>query len=109
MMSQIKLVRDALNSIEGLTVYHYWHTKMSAPYCVWAEEGEGDSLHTGNHKSEQIITGSVDYYTKTEYDEYADLIQDALNSVENLGWYLSAVQYEDDVGLIHYTWSWQIA
>lgn len=109
MMLQIKLIRDALNSIEGLQVYHYWHSKMSAPYCVWAEEGEGESLSTGNHKSEQVITGSVDYFTKTEYDENVELIQYALNSVENLGWSLSSVQYEDDTGLIHFAWSWQIA
>ena len=108
MISQLTQIRDALTSIEGLTVYHYWHPRLNAPYCIWAEDGEGDSLHTGNHKSEQVITGTIDYFTKTDLDETVDLIQNALNTLENCGWMLSSVQYENDTNLIHYEWSFEI-
>ena len=38
-----------------------------------------------------------------------DNIQDALNEVENLGWNLDAVLYEDETGLIHFSWNWETA
>lgn len=108
MISQLKQIRDALTSIEGLKVYHYWRTQQQPPYCIWQEDGEGDSLHTNNHKSEQVISGTVDYFTLNEYDEMIEAIQTALNSLENCGWNLSAVQYEEDTNLVHYTWDWEI-
>lgn len=109
MIELLKKIRDALNEIEGLEVYHYWHKQMSAPYLVWAEEGEGDSLHTNNHKSEQIITGTLDYFTKTDYDPMVDRIQEKLNEIENLGWDLDTVLFEDDTNLIHFSWNFQIS
>lgn len=109
MMSLLTKIRDALTGIEGLAVYHYWHPRLEAPYCIWAEEGEGDSLHTGNHKSEQVITGTIDYYTKTDFDPMVDTIQETLNSIENLGWNLDTVIYEDETNLIHFSWNWEIA
>lgn len=109
MMSLLAKIRDALTGIEGLTVYHYWHPRLEAPYCIWAEEGEGDSLHTGNHKSEQVITGTIDYYTKTDFDPMVDTIQETLNTIENLGWNLDTVIYEDETNLIHFSWNWEIA
>lgn len=109
MMSKLIRIRDALNSIEGLKVYHYWRPRLEAPFCVWAEEGEGDSLWNDNHKKEQIITGTIDYFTKTEYDEMVDAIQNALDGVEVLGWNLDSVLYEEDSTLIHYSWNWEIA
>lgn len=109
MMSKLIKIRDALNSIQGLKVYHYWRPRLEAPFCVWAEEGEGDSLHTGNRKTEQVITGTIDYFTKTEYDEMVDAIQDALDQVECLGWELNSVLYEEENNLIHYSWDWEVA
>lgn len=109
MQSLLLKIKEALTSIDGLKVYHYWHTRMEAPFCVWAESAEGDSLWSSNHKKEQVITGTVDYYTKTEFDPIVDEIQNALNSVEVLGWNLDSVLYEDETTLIHYTWSWEIA
>ena len=109
MISQLIKIRDALTSIDGLAVYHYWHPRLQAPYCIWAEDGEGDSLWTSNHKKEQIITGTIDYYTKTDFDPMVDTIQEKLNEIENLGWSLASVMYEDETGLIHFSWDWSIA
>lgn len=105
---KLQKIRDALVSIDGLVVYHYWHPNLNAPYCIWAEDGEGDSLHTNNHKSEQVITGTIDYFTRTEFDDNFEKIQCALNNLENCGWMLNSVQYEDETNLIHYEWAFQI-
>lgn len=108
MNSKLMKIRDALTSIEGLKVYHYWRTRQQAPYCIWQEDGEGNSLHTNNHKTEQVISGTVDYFTLNEYDENIEAIQNALNSLENCGWSLTTVLYEEETNLIHYEWSWEI-
>ena len=104
MIASLIKVRDALTSIDGLSVYHYWRPNMSAPFCVWAEYGESSSLQANNHKREQAIGGYVDYFTLNEFDETVDSIQVVLNSVEGLGWSLESVQYEDETNLIHYQW-----
>ena len=109
MQEKLSKIKDALTSIENLKVYHYWHPRLEAPFCIWAEEGEGDSLWTSNHLQEQVITGTVDYFTKTELDPIVDDIQNALNGVENLGWKLDAVMYEDETNLIHYSWDFELA
>ena len=108
MMSKIKKIEELLTSIDGLKVYHYWHTRAKAPFCVWQENSEGESLHTDNHKAEQVISGSIDYYTLTEYDPCIETIQNKLNETENVGWVLNSVQYEDETNLIHYEWLFEV-
>ena len=60
------------------------------------------------YKGEQAITGTVDYFTLTEYDGNIEAIQLALNTVENLSWAINSVQYEEDTNLIHYEWRWSL-
>lgn len=108
MVAKLKKVQNTLTSIENLTVYHYWHPRLQAPYCIWAEDGEGNSIHANNHKAEQVISGTIDYFTKNEFDEMIDKIQNALNETEDLGWELLSVQYEDETNLIHYEWGFEV-
>ena len=105
--TKLKTISDALTSIAGLNVYHYWRFGVDAPYCLWQEDGEV-SLEANNHKAEQGITGSVDYFTLTEYDGNADAIQMALNNVENLSWRYDGADYEEDTNLIHHHWRWTL-
>lgn len=109
MMLQLKRIRDSLAAIEGLKVYHYWHPRLEPPFCIWQEEGEADSLWASNQKKEQVITGTIDYYTLTEFDPMVDKIQNAMNEIEVFGWTLSSVDYEDETMLIHYSWDWEIS
>lgn len=88
------------------TVSHYRRTDRP-PYLVWAETGEENSFAANDHKAEQQITGLVDYYTKTEFDETVDAIQGILNT-EEVGWRLDSVQYEEETNLIHYQWRWWV-
>ena len=108
MQSNLKKIRDALVSINGLNVYHYFRPKLQAPYCIWAEDAEASALHSSNHKQEQCISGTIDYYTLQEYDNTVDLIQEKLNTIENCGWSLNSIQYEDETNLIHYEWVFYI-
>lgn len=102
---KLQKVADALTSINGLKVYHYWRFGVDAPYCIWQEDSDY-GFQVDNHKVEQGVGGTVDYFTLTEYDGNIDSIQNALNGVENLSWNLNSVQFEEDTNLIHYEWRW---
>ena len=108
MMSKITRIKNALIGINGLKVYHYWRPRLEAPYCVWQEDGEGDTIWSNNHMEEQVITGTIDYFTRTEYDPMINQIQNALNDAENVGWGLNSIQFEEETNLIHYEWSFEV-
>ena len=110
---QQKLERIGTALATGLAgtceVWHYWRPKLQAPFCVWAEDGEDEAFDADNAKKEQVISGYVDYYTKTEYDPITDTIQQILNTIFEagvFGWRLESVQYEDETNMIHYEWRW---
>ena len=88
--------------------YHYWRPVKDVPCLIWAESGEENSFHSNNGKSEQRIIGTVDLFTKQEFDPLVDGVQEAL---EELGvtWNLESVQYEEETNLIHYEWAWGVA
>lgn len=86
--------------------YHYWRMKEETPYCIWQEDGEENSFNAGNRKTEQQIHGTVDYFTRTEYDPTIDDIQDYFDGIDDFGWSLLSVQYEDETNIIHYEWEW---
>lgn len=87
--------------------YHYWRPVKDVPCLIWAESGEDASFHSDNGKSEQRIIGTVDLFTKTEFDPLADDVQEALESL-GVTWTLESVQYEEETNLIHMEWSWGV-
>lgn len=118
-MLQTKIQTIATALVDGLTVngeltckvYHYWRPNMTAPFVVWAEDGEDGALDTNDRKEEQTIAGYVDYYTKLEFDERVDAIQAIFYELQGtlpFGWRLDSVQYEEDSNLIHFQWLWVI-
>lgn len=107
LQEKIKQIGDALAALTP-NVYHYWRPQMEPPFVVWAETGESGAFNADNRKREQAVEGTVDYYTKTEYDPLCDSLQQTLNAL-GIGWQLDNVQYEPETNLIHYTWSWEVA
>lgn len=110
LVNNLKTIRDALLTVDQEAVYHYQRPKREnlTRYIIWAEEGETNSLMVGNHKAEQQISGTVDLYTATEFDTWADDIQEALDALDHVAWELDSVQYEDETGLIHYAWTFTV-
>ena len=107
-IQRLKAIRDALTPICD-NVYHYWRPKMQAPYILWQETSDGSSFDADNKKAEQAISGTVDLYSKTEYDPLFDSIQEALQGIEGLTWSFEDATFEDETGLIHHSWEWTIA
>lgn len=110
LVNNLKTIRDALLTVDPSAVYHYQRPAREnlKRYIIWAEEGETNSLMVGNRKAEQQISGSVDLYTATEFDTWADDIQEALDALDHVTWELDSVQYEDETGLIHYAWTFTV-
>ena len=97
------------SALEALTdrCYHYVAApNTTPPYITWMEDGDND-LMAGNVHAEQCYTGSAHLFTKTEGDSLFEQIPAALEGI-GASWYLNAVQYEDDTGLIHYEWYWEV-
>lgn len=107
-MLQSKL-RQVGTTLAALTTncYHYFRPVQKFPAIIWAETGEENSFHADNGKAEQRIVGTVDCFTRTEFDSLLDDIQGAFESL-GLTWKLDAVQYEAETKLIHYSWTWGV-
>ena len=99
-------IRDLLLTITP-NVFHYFASGQTGNYIVWAEDSEGDSIHADDGKTEQVIQGTIDYFTKTENDPVVTQIQDKLTENE-ISWRLNSVQYEQDTGYIHYEWVFEV-
>lgn len=92
----------------GIPAHHHYRPKDELPSLVWAEDSEGMGLAADNHKAEQQLHCTVDYYTQDEYDPAIDTIQAVLDTKMD-GWRLDSAQYEEDTKLIHYGWEFYAA
>ncbi len=109
LIDKLKTVRDALVTL-GVPVYHYEKDAAAGErYIVWAEAFEDGNFSADNHKNEQVIFGTIDMFTHTEYDQLADQIQQALDNEKCIAWHLDSVQYEDETGFIHYEWEFWVS
>lgn len=111
MQDKIKIIPEILLEITE-NVGHYDVIHKTDKYIVWAEDSEGSSLEADNYKAEQSMQGTIDYFTKQEYDENVDKIQSALVA-HRISFYLNSVQYESPdegyAGYIHYEFVWEVA
>jgi len=99
-------LRDLLLTVTQDT-FHYHATKKPDKYIVWAEDGQGDSVFADEGMDDRAIQGTIDYFTKTEFDPNVELIQTKLTEAE-ISWRLNSVQHEEDTGYIHYEWVWEL-
>jgi len=87
----------------NVPVYHYRAHKQTNKYMVWAEDSQSTSDWGNDTMVNQTLEGTIDYFTKTEFDENIIEIQNALNNGD-ISWRLNSVQYEDTTGYTHYEW-----
>ena len=104
--SMLERLRAALAALTD-RVYHYVAAhNTTPPYIVWAEDGDND-LAGDDHHAERCYTGTIDLYTKADNDPLFTSIPEALEEI-GAAWYLNSVQYEEDTGLTHYEWVWEV-
>lgn len=85
---------------------HYLRAGSSAPFVVWQEDAD-NSNRADNAVEEQAISGTIDLFSRIEYDPAIDKIQTFLNSY-GASWYLNSVQFEDETNLIHHEWAFEV-
>lgn len=107
MRSKLKKIPEILKTVTD-NVSHYEAMGITDKYIVWAEDSEGSSVEGDNRKINQSIQGTIDYFTKQDFDENVDRIQAALTAA-CISFYLNSVQYEDETEYIHYEWVFEVA
>lgn len=65
------------------------------------------NLPADNQKVGQVLSGTIDFFTRTENDPAIVEIQTALENAE-ISYYLNSVQYEEETRYIHYEWRWEV-
>lgn len=103
---RIQKLKDQLLTV-GPTVYESWAHKAKTPYIVWLMNG-GSDLKANGRTQEQAISGTVHLFErKTAPESFFDGVQKALNRAE-CAWAISSIQHEQDTGLVHFEWSWEV-
>jgi len=97
-------LRDALLSVTS-NVFHFDASGATGNYIVWAEDGQDDSVWADGIMANQAIIGTIDYFTKTEYDPNFGAIQTVLTNL-GISYRLNSIQHETDTKYIHYEWVW---
>lgn len=107
MQERLQGIKEMLVAITPDT-YHYFREVRKSRYIIWAEDTEEGSFHADNKKQRQGIHGTIDLFTKQEYDPMVDRIQEGLEGLEKCAWSLNSVQYEDETNMIHYEWDFEL-
>lgn len=105
-MASVDVVKNAALTVSK-NVGHFNAMKRIPPYIVWAEDGQGDSLWADGQMQEQVITGTIDLFTKSSREPLFEKIQRALSDAE-ISFRWNSTQYEEDTGLYHHEWVWEI-
>ena len=99
-------LKDALvDTVESVWRYTAPDTAR-VPYAVWAEDSRNDFSADGRHV-EISWQGTIDYYTKDEDDPAVEDIEAMLEELD-IVWHFNSRQYEDDTGVIHFEWVWNL-
>ena len=105
-MPSVDIIKNALLTVTQ-AVGHFTVLEKTPPYIVWGEDGQGKSLWADGKMQEQVITGTIDLFTKSSREPMFEKIQQALSDAEvSFRW--NSTQYEEDTGLYHHEWVWEV-
>lgn len=107
LQAKLQQLQALLVGIGGDDVYHYTAKNKADRYIVWAEDGEASGVQANNKKAHQAIEGTIDLFTRNEFDSWVDEIQAALNEAE-ISFSLNSIQYEEETDYIHYEWIFEV-
>lgn len=105
--SKLKKFAELLRYTSTNEIYHYDATGGKGDrYIVWQEEGESDSLFLDNQHDEIVLKGSLDIYTKVEFDDLVDEVIDLFNG-NGVPFNIINIEYETNSNYIHYSFDWE--
>lgn len=101
-----KCIKDALLTVTQ-KVYHYQAPPdEDAPYIVWMEYGQADSIWANNRMVAQSMQGVIEYYTPDENDPAVEAIQHALTAA-GIAFALDEIEFDKETGLICHVWTFE--
>ena len=106
MKENLEKVKNTLLSVVKKSYHFTAPDKVSTPYAVWYEEGR-NVVYEDNRAGEASEYGVIHYFTKKEYDAVPDELFEAF-TVADICIKLNSIQYEEDTGIIHYEWVWEL-
>ena len=106
-MTGLDKLRDALTGLTDRVYRYHAQAHGTPPYIVWAEDG-ANVFHGDNHHAETATQGTIDLYSLDEDEPLRGAIERTLDGLPCCGWYLNSVQYEEDTGLIHWEWVFEV-
>lgn len=101
-----EIIKDLLVELLDEVYLYVAKTNANPPYVVYGVDGAND-LEAGNVHSEKADEGTIDLYTKDPTDSLITDIPEGLDE-NGVSYYLNSVQFEEETGLLHYEWVWQI-
>lgn len=102
----LETLQAALTALTDNTYHINAAPNTVPPYLVWMEDGDND-LSGDNVHGERCFTGTVDLYTLSDSDPLVSQVPAALESI-GASWYFNSLQYEEETGLNHYEWVWEV-
>lgn len=93
-------IKDFLLGIT-LNTFHQEAWQQPDTYIVWAEDGESGAVHGDDRKLEQILDVTIDVFTRDEYPEIIERLQQAFND-QGISFELLSIQYEASTKYTHY-------
>ncbi|MGN0194400.1 MAG: hypothetical protein ACI39G_04770 [Pseudoramibacter sp.] len=108
---QLKNLKRELVKIgqsHNIKVCHFFNDNPKDNFILWGEDGTTRAFGDGV-AGQKAVQGTVDYYTKTEYDPIVDEIDTAILNTA-VTWLDDGptIDYEPDTGYIHYQWIWEV-
>ena len=99
------MIVNAHVAVAGPNVSHATRLR-SYRYFVW-DEDERNDLTADNLHAEKAVNGYSDLFTKTEFDKWANDIEDSFDAY-GIAWEKTGVTYEPDTGFFHHSWEWSV-
>ncbi len=100
-------VRDLFEAVLPGAVYHIEARTTNDKYIVWAEDGQVGASYADDKMVDQEIEGTVDLFTRYEYDHIFDTLQMAMNN-SDMTWRFNSTQRETSTGYFHHEWVWRM-
>lgn len=110
MPSEYEALVAALKLLSVPFAEYGWKNRPEGAYGVVSLEFEAGSLNGSGTKNDRAWEGSVDlYYPKlSDRTDLIEEIEETLDAVCEDSWELNSTQYENETGLFHMEWTFQV-
>ena len=103
----LKALHDALISVSDNVFHFSVPARTQIPYIVYAEDAD-TALWADDQRAMLVaIQGTIDLYCKSNMYRLIRDIPRVLSDSE-ISFYLNSIQTEDETGLMHYEWVFEV-